>query len=132
MIWKLFSAHLAGTFLQSSAARFFVYSHVQSQTVSSIESNAAGVATILPLILVNSHVLFQSRAILEHFVAMRTVNAISFVGMHVLGQTVKRHQFSANRTLSFVANRLMLSDSVMSQTRRIFEIRTAILAEIRP
>lgn len=91
VIRELLPANLTRTLLQPSAVRLLVYSHVQSQSVSSVESYAARVATKLPLVFVDSHVLLQRRAVLEHLVAMRTLNAVGFVGVHVLGQAVERH-----------------------------------------
>lgn len=131
VIWELFPTNLAGTLLQASATSFFVHSHMQSQTVPSIESNAASVTTILSLILVNSYVLLQSRAVFEHFIAMWTLDTVSFMRVHVLRQTVKWHRLPANLAFPLISNRLMFSDSMMSQARGILEIRAAILAKIR-
>lgn len=114
MIRELFPTNLAGTFFQASTTGFLVHSHMQPQAIPPIKSNAAGVTTVLPLIFVNSHVLFQGRAVFEHFVAMWTLDTVSLVSVHVFRQTVKRHQFSANLTFPLISNRLMFSDSVMS------------------
>lgn len=131
MIRELFTTNLAGTLLQASTTSFLVHSHMQPQAIPPIKSNATGVTTILPLIFVNSYMLLQGRAVFEHFVAMWTLNTVSFMRVHVLRQTVKRHQFPANLAFPLISNRLMLSDSVMPQARGILKICATILAKIR-
>lgn len=132
VIRKLVAANLARALLQSSAVVFLVHPHVQAETIPAVEADAAGVATVLSLVLVDTSVLLQGRGVLEHFVAVGTLDTVLFVGVHVLGQAVEGYELVADGALSLIANWLVLAYPMMAQTRGILEVGAAVFAEVGP
>lgn len=119
----------------ASGMTFFAHICVtDSEGVQSYSNNSLmfKISPKLSLILMNPHMLLQRRRILEHLIAMRTLNRISLMRMHMFAKTIKRNQLPTNGAFLLVPSRLMFPNPVMSQTGRIFKIRSTILAQISP